>query len=93
MALALVTTLLVNSGRARYAPVTLVPMLFVTATTMSAGSQLVTTQFPKLISRGDVLTGWLNIALTVFVMVCVGLLLLIAASRCVAVIAGIAPRR
>ena len=35
--LCLVTTLLINSGRGRYAPVTLLPMLFVTATTMTAG--------------------------------------------------------
>src|SRR5205823_8180543 len=36
VALALVTTLLINTGRARYAPVTILPMLFVTATTMTA---------------------------------------------------------
>ena len=33
IALAVVTTLLFNSGRGRYAPVTLLPMLFVATTT------------------------------------------------------------
>ena len=37
IALAVVTTVLVNSGRGRYAPVTLVPMLFVATTTTTAG--------------------------------------------------------
>src|SRR5262249_34784644 len=40
VALCLVTTLLINTGRARYAPVTLLPMLFVTATTMTAGVEM-----------------------------------------------------
>ena len=34
IALAVVTTVLVNSGRGRYAPVTLLPMLFVATTTI-----------------------------------------------------------
>src|SRR5204863_6039998 len=38
LALCLVTTLLFNSGRGRYAWVTLIPMVFVTSTTMTAGS-------------------------------------------------------
>src|SRR5262245_30997128 len=38
LALALVTTWLINSGRRRYAWVTILPMLFVTSTTLSAGS-------------------------------------------------------
>ncbi len=81
VALALVTTLLVNTGRGRYAWVTLLPMLWVISTTMTAGVQLVTTQFPAMIRRGDVLAGSLNIAFTVFVMACVGTLLVMAASR------------
>jgi carbon starvation protein len=38
LALAIVTTWLVNSGRGRYAFVTIPPMLFVTTTTLSAGT-------------------------------------------------------
>jgi len=47
------TTLIVNSGRARYAWVTLVPLLFVGVATETAGYQLITRQFiPKLIGSG-----------------------------------------
>jgi carbon starvation protein len=88
IALTLITTLLINSGRARYAPVTLLPMLFVTATTMTAGAQMVGIQFPVMIQAGQVWTGVMNIALTVFVVTCVGLLLLLSASRWVAVLGG-----
>src|SRR5207248_5778298 len=61
LALAVVTTLLVNTGRARYAPLTLLPMLFVTATTMTAGAEMVGVQFPAMIQSGQVLKGHLNI--------------------------------
>src|SRR5205814_7770753 len=93
LALALVTTLLVNTGRGRYAPVTLLPMLFVTATTLTAASQMVGSRFPAMIAEGRVWTGRLNIALTVFVVVCVGTLLLMAVSRWVAVLGGLVPER
>ncbi len=92
IALCLVTTLLINTGRARYAPVTLLPMLFVTATTLSA-SALMIPQFIDLMRRGtwDPLKGTLNVGLMVFVIACVGALLLQAASRWIVVLAGPAP--
>jgi carbon starvation protein len=92
IALCLVTTLLVNSGRARYAPVTLLPMLFVTATTVTAGSQMIP-QFMDLVRRGawGQLKGALNVGLMVFVMACVGALLLFAVGRWVAVLRGVIP--
>jgi carbon starvation protein len=93
-ALALVTTLLVNTGRARYAPITLLPMLFVTATTMTAGVQMVE-RFRVLMAEGAaredrelVLKGLLNLGLTLFVMVTVGLVLLMAVARWVGVLSG-----
>jgi carbon starvation protein len=92
LALCLVTTLLVNSGRGRYAPVTLLPMLFVTATTMSAGV-LMAGQFVGMIRDGRVLRGSLNLSLTLFVMVSVGFILLLAIARWVGVAGGmIRPR-
>jgi carbon starvation protein len=88
MALALVTTVLVNAGKGRYAPVTVLPMLFVTATTMTAGYQMIRYQFPAIIQAGKAAadatkqaTGYLSIALTIFVMASVGSLLLMALSR------------
>ncbi len=97
MALALVTTLLVNSGRAKYAPLTLLPMLFVTTTTMSAGYvmlRLFMGQASDPQPGGPpAWVGVLNFSLTLFVIVSVMTLLLLAASRWVAVISGaIQPR-
>jgi len=86
IALAVVTTLLINSRKARYAPVTLLPMLFVTATTMTAGTQMIGYQFPALIEAGKTVTGYLNIALTLFVMASVGSLLLMAVARWIAIL-------
>jgi carbon starvation protein len=96
VALCLVTTLLINTGRSRYAPVTLLPMLFVTATTLTAGAQMVP-QFVRLTELGppqgwSTLKGVLNISLTVFVIACVLTLLLLAVSRWVAVISGMVSR-
>jgi carbon starvation protein len=87
LALCLVTTLLVNTGRGRYAAVTLLPLLFVIATTMSAGVIMVG-QFGGMIRAGDRVRGWLNLSLTLFVMVSVGLVALLAASRWFAVVSG-----
>jgi carbon starvation protein len=93
VALALVTTALVNSGRGRYAWVTLLPMLFVTATTMTAGGQMIP-RFAALVQIGQwtPLKGVLNIGLMLFVIICVALVLLIAAGRWVAVLGGMVPR-
>jgi carbon starvation protein len=84
VALALVTTMLINSGRARYAWVTLLPMIWVTATTMTAGSQLIWYQFPKHAMFMRIL----NTSLTLFVITSVTLILLIAASRWIGVLSG-----
>jgi carbon starvation protein len=91
IALCLVTTLLINSGRGRYAWVTLAPMLWVIATTMTAGVSLVTTRFPEMIRDGKELSGYLNIAFTVFVMTCVLTLLLLAISRWLVELRGLGP--
>ncbi len=93
IALALVTTWLVNTGRGRYAAVTVLPMLFVTATTMTAGTYMVGVRFVAMIRNGQVLKGALNIALTVFVMACVGALLLLAVSRWLLVARGVVATR
>ncbi len=92
LALALVTTLLVNTGRGRYAPITLLPMLFVTATTMSAGV-IMTGQFAGMIQAGQVLRGMLNLGLTLFVMVSVGFIVLLSASRWVGIAGGLVKPR
>jgi carbon starvation protein len=88
VALVLVTSLLINTGRGRYAPVTLLPMLFVISTTMTAGSIMV-----RRFVEGGTLTDWLNLSLTLFVMACVTALLLLAVARWLAVGRGLVPIR
>lgn len=94
VALCLVTTLLINTGRGRYAPITLIPMLFVTTTTLTAGAKMIP-QFVTLTQRGvwSPLKGTLNIGLMVFVIACVAVLLLMALARWIAVLSGRIPTK
>ncbi len=71
--LCVVTTVMFNSGRGRYAPLTIVPMVFVITTTLTAGYQMVTGRFLDLVTTGSktgntamMVTGVLNIFFTVF---------------------------
>ncbi len=82
IALCVVTTMIINSGRARYVWITLVPMAFVMTTTATAGYQLVFGKF-----RNDFLRAWqsgdttgaissgLNIFFTVFMLACLVIIL------------------
>ncbi|HVS39760.1 MAG TPA: carbon starvation CstA family protein [Gemmataceae bacterium] len=93
VALSVVTTLLVNTGRGRYAWVTLLPMLFVLSTTLTAAYQTGAYQFPAMIAGGQVLKGSLSMAMTVFVVTCVLTLLLLATARQLTVLRGVIPTR
>lgn len=71
VALAVGTTIIINSGRAKYAWVTVAPMLFVAFTTLSAGYfSIVDIFYPKHNFQGN-----LNIALTLIMMSCVLIIL------------------
>jgi carbon starvation protein len=61
IALCAATTMIINNGRAKYAWVTLTPLLFVGVATETAGYQLITQQFiPKMIKSGkSVFQGYL----------------------------------
>jgi len=76
VALCVGTTVLINSGRARYAAVTLAPLAFVATTTLIAGWLNVTDNFLPMASRpGLAFQGYLNAALTLTMMSCVGVIL------------------
>src|ERR1039457_6216573 len=65
IALAVATTFLINMGKAKYAPVTVLPMCFVGVTTVTAGVLSIKNIFWPLISKpGQVLTGYLDSTLT-----------------------------
>ncbi len=93
IALCLITTWLINTGRAKYAWVTLLPMLFVSTTTLTASYQMIP-QFLQMVGNGvwSPLKGALNIGLMVFVITCV-LALLAQAARWIAVLRGVVPIR
>jgi carbon starvation protein len=81
IALAVVTTVLVNSGRARYAPVTILPMLFVATTTSTTAYYEMTGKFWNMIQKGAPVSGSLNIGLTLMLLVCVAVILATAVWR------------
>ena len=58
IALSVVTTLLVQNGRRRYAWVTILPMLFVLTTTLTASTQMVTGQFAAAAYNGWTSGDW-----------------------------------
>ena len=78
VALAVGTTIIINTGRARYAWVTLTPLLFVATTTLTAGVLSVRDNFwPMAIGPNPAqhFEGYLNTTLTVVMMVCVVVIL------------------
>ena len=77
VALSIVGTVIVNSGRARYLWVVVTPMAFVTTTTMTAGVQLIQ-RFWLLTSSpapGDSFKGYLNVFLIISMMLMVAIIL------------------
>jgi carbon starvation protein len=68
-ALAIGTSFIINRGRARYAWVTVVPMVFVGAVTLTAGTQnILYIYLPQLGQEGMFLDGLINSSLTAFIM-------------------------
>ena len=94
VALAVGTTIIVNSGKARYAWVTVLPLAFVSVTTLTAGVLSVQTNFWPMAVGPDPsrhFSGYLNTALTVMMMVAVVIVLVNAAWRCIRVLTGRVP--
>jgi carbon starvation protein len=71
IALCVVTVVMVNAGRGKFAWVTLIPLLFVASTTFTAAYMEITGTYMGWIKKGDMLKGTLNIGLTVMLLVCV----------------------
>jgi carbon starvation protein len=71
IALSVGTTFIINTGKARYAWVTLVPMAFVMAITLSASWLNITGNFLPLAKKeGFAVQGYINSILTVAIMLC-----------------------
>ena len=76
-ALAVGSTVLINGGKARYAWVTVIPMIFISITTLTAGFESIDSIFrPLSRTPGKELIGTLNECLTWFMMACIVLIIL-----------------
>jgi carbon starvation protein len=74
VALTVATTVIINSGRARYAWVTMVPLAFLCTTTLTAGTLSVKNQYWPMATGPNPavhVQGYLQSGLTVMMMVCV----------------------
>jgi carbon starvation protein len=81
--LCVVTSVMVNAGRGRYALLTILPMLFVATVTTTAGYQMSRGRFYDMVilglkqgDRGLLIKGGLNIFLTLFMIGAVALIVL-----------------
>jgi carbon starvation protein len=95
IALCTATTMIVNSGRGRYAWVTLVPFVFVGTATQTAGFELITNTFiPKMIQSGKpalVTQGWILSALCALCMAAMFAILAESLPRWLRALRGVAP--
>jgi carbon starvation protein len=76
VALCVTTSVIINSGKEKYVWITVVPMVFVAATTLTAGVLNITDNFLPLTARpATMVTGYVNITLTAIMIVCAVLVL------------------
>jgi carbon starvation protein len=77
IALCVGTTVIINSGRAKYAWVTITPLAFVATTTLTAGWRSIFDIFLKETEKPETaFRGYLNSALTAIMMTCVAIVLI-----------------
>ncbi|MCA1578290.1 MAG: carbon starvation protein A [Acidobacteria bacterium] len=70
VALCVATTILINTGKAKYAWVTIIPLVFVSTTTLVAGFKSITDIFWPLAQRAETSTqGLINTSLTAIIMI------------------------
>lgn len=82
IALCVGTSVIINEGRRKYAWVTLLPLSFVSVTTLTAGWQSIFGIFLKDAANPEhVVRGYLNTTLTAIMMVCVVIVLIDSISR------------
>jgi carbon starvation protein len=92
VALAIGTTMLINMGRARYAWVTLLPLSFVSVTTLYAGFLSVRDNFwPMTLNPATQVTGYIDSIATSLMMVCMVVILIQSLRRSMAVLSGRVP--
>ena len=91
LALAVATTIIINTGKAKYMWVTVVPLAFVSITTLTAGVMSVRNNFWPMAIGPDVtrnFQGWINTSLTIIMMICVVVILANAVWKWTRVLSG-----
>ncbi|MGD1043892.1 MAG: carbon starvation protein A [Bacteroidota bacterium] len=89
IALTVGTSFIINRGKARYAWVTIVPLIFVTITTLVAGAMNIVNLFvPMVLSAKTQLQGFINLLLTVVIMGSVIIVIADAIPKWIVVIRG-----
>jgi carbon starvation protein len=82
VALAVGTSAIINAGKKQYAWVALVPLAFVSVTTLTAGLLNITDNFlPLAANAHTAVQAWVNIVMTAVMMVCAVVVLVEAARR------------
>jgi carbon starvation protein len=80
IALAIGTSFIINRGRVKYAWVTIIPMIFVGVTTLTAGIlNIKNIYLPQAMAESTRVPGLINLVLTVSIMIC---LVIIIADAC-----------
>ncbi len=95
VALAVATTLVVNSGKQKYVWVTGLPLCFVAVTTLAAGAMNVTNSFWPMATGPDPsvhLQGYVNSICTSIMLICAVIILVSTTARCLGVVRGRIPR-
>jgi len=89
IALAIGTSFIINRGRAKYAWVTIVPMIFVGVTTLTAAFlNIKNIYLPQIHVQETMVPGLINLALTLLIIICVFVIISNAVPRWIRVISG-----
>jgi carbon starvation protein len=89
LALAVGTSYIINRGRAKYAWVTIVPMIFVSVTTLIAGWMNITNIYlPQVWTAKTQIQGIINLSLTAIIMACVVVILIDAIPKWIQTVLG-----
>jgi carbon starvation protein len=82
LAFAVATSYIINSGKARYAWITILPMLFIGITTVTAGILNLKNLFiPQIFKSSTSVQGTINTSLTLIILICVAAVFIDAVPR------------
>ncbi len=89
IALVVGTSYIINRGKKKYAWITIIPMLFVGVTTLTAGwKNIMNIYLPQAMNAGTRVGGIINMLLTIIIVVCVFIILFDAIPKWISVCRG-----